>query len=474
MSNTKYTHRCLSRIVVEATTPLSVGSGQKDVMTDASVVIDVNGFPYIPGTSLAGVLRHATGEDDARKIFGYQQSDDFLDGGEGSKIIFTSAQMIGEDGKVIDGLKNKRNFRSDFYKRFDKLPVRQHVKISDKGVSADRAKFDEQVVFKGTRFCFEIELVSDGSDESANLFNAVLNKLAAKSFSIGSGVRGGLGKLKVKKELSKIAFLDLGQEEHLNDYLSKSADLSDDSFWNSPKSYLKPFDGNNDDNEWVEYSLTLTSDEFFLFGSGFESANAKITPVTESYIEWTTHGAKFKDNNILIPATSLKGALAHRVAFYYNKLTGQFADKPDANPKTGSENPAVYALFGSEDADNPQIGNILFFDIIESPQADMKIMNHVAIDRFTGGAIDGALFSEEVNYGNGQIFNTRILINRTNVGEVISKKYHDENPEVKPATVFKSLQFAINDLCNEMLPLGGGVNRGNGCFKGTCNPQIEE
>jgi CRISPR/Cas system CSM-associated protein Csm3 (group 7 of RAMP superfamily) len=462
---------------MEAITPLSVSSGEKDVLSDALVVVDVNGFPYIPGTSLAGVIRHAIGEKDAEKFFGYQRFGKSSEG-EGSKIIFTSAQMIGEDGKVIDGLRNRQDFKSDFYKRFDTLPVRQHVKISNKGVSVDKAKFDEQIVFKGTRFCFEIELVSDGSAESKNSFNSVLNKLAAKSFTVGSGTRGGFGKFEIRKELSKIAFLNLTQDDHLKDYLNKSADLSDDDFWNKEKIYLEPFKADNDDSKWIEYKLTLTSDDFFLFGSGFENEKAKMTPVKESYIEWEANRAKFKDNNILIPATSLKGALSHRVAFYFNKLTKQFADKSDTNPKTGSENPAVYALFGSEDTDDTQIGNVLFFDIIERPRAGEKILNHVAIDRFTGGAIDGALFSEEVNYGNGQTFTTRFLINKpkvkANVKKIILEKSCSENLEFDASTVFKSLQLAVDDLCNEMLPLGGGVNRGNGYFKGTCNPQIEE
>ncbi|MDR0864063.1 MAG: RAMP superfamily CRISPR-associated protein, partial [Candidatus Symbiothrix sp.] len=158
MSDTKYTHRYLARIVIEAITPLSIGSGQKDVISDAMVVLDINGFPYIPGTSLAGVIRHAIGENDAKEFFGYQDQKE-PSKGHGSDIIFTSAQMIGEDGKVIDGLADRKKFNSTFYKHFEKLPVRQHVKISEKGTSEERGKFDEQVVFKGTRFCFEIEMV---------------------------------------------------------------------------------------------------------------------------------------------------------------------------------------------------------------------------------------------------------------------------------------------------------------------------
>ena len=52
MEKTKYTTRYVSRIVLEAKTPFAIGSGEKDLLTDALVAKDVNGLPYLPGTSL--------------------------------------------------------------------------------------------------------------------------------------------------------------------------------------------------------------------------------------------------------------------------------------------------------------------------------------------------------------------------------------------------------------------------------------
>ena len=46
----QYRYRFISRIVIEAVTPIAVGSGDKDIITDARVIKDVNGLPYIPGT----------------------------------------------------------------------------------------------------------------------------------------------------------------------------------------------------------------------------------------------------------------------------------------------------------------------------------------------------------------------------------------------------------------------------------------
>ena len=101
---------------------------------------------------------------------------------------------------------------------------------------------------------------------------------------------------------------------------------------------------------------------------------------------------------------------------------------------------------------NKQRGNVLMSDIIQEATVTSKILNHVSIDRFTGGAIDGALFNEETLYAKDQSFNLKLIVN--------NNAFEDNNVQ----TAFEN---TLRDLCSGMLPLGGGVNRGNGCFKGT-------
>ena len=69
-TETKYTHRHLARFIIEAVTPLAIGSGQSDIFSDALVIRDVNGLPYIPGSSLAGIVRSMIPEEEAKLIFG--------------------------------------------------------------------------------------------------------------------------------------------------------------------------------------------------------------------------------------------------------------------------------------------------------------------------------------------------------------------------------------------------------------------
>ena len=143
-----YPYRYLARIIMEAETPLAIGSDERDVMTDRLVTTDVNGLPYIPGTSLTGVLRQSlvkSGESAVDELFGYQKRDD----GQGSRIILSSAQMIGKEGNVTDGIQDIDFEKDTFYENFMNLPIRQHVRMTHKGAAEPHGKFDEQVVYKG-------------------------------------------------------------------------------------------------------------------------------------------------------------------------------------------------------------------------------------------------------------------------------------------------------------------------------------
>ena len=162
MKMQEYSHRLMARFVIEAITPLAVGNGEKSIVTDALVATDINGLPYIPASSLAGVLRHSLkdisdNDQSVDTFFGYQKGKDGL----GSRLIFTDAILLGRDGKPVDGLQ-AIDFNDEFYRHFQQMPVRQHVRINDLGSADKQGKYDNQVVFKGTRFVFEVEL-SNGS-----------------------------------------------------------------------------------------------------------------------------------------------------------------------------------------------------------------------------------------------------------------------------------------------------------------------
>ena len=163
-------YRFLARIIIEAKSPLNIGSGNKGIKTDSLVLRDINGLPFIPGTTIAGLLRHSLGKDEAY-LMGSQDM--------GSSLIITEAKMLNCDGQVLDGILTQEQLNNHFLADFRQLPIRQHAKIGHRGSTIKGGKFDEEIVFKGTRFCFEMEMLSEESDDTA--FKNLLNTLNQKN-----------------------------------------------------------------------------------------------------------------------------------------------------------------------------------------------------------------------------------------------------------------------------------------------------
>ena len=222
MENIELKYRFLARFIVEGDTPIMIGSGEKDILTDHLLMRDMNGLPYIPGTALTGVLRHMfinelKDENIVNKLFGFQKGKD----GYGSRIIFSEARIVAENNKILDGKELPSETISTIFKT---LPIRQHVLIKENGSTQEGGKFDEEIVYKGTRFCFEVELLAKNESEK-DLFLSILSNIKKDSFRIGGSTRKGFGKLSVIE--SKIVGLDLTNEQDLISYIDKTSSLND-------------------------------------------------------------------------------------------------------------------------------------------------------------------------------------------------------------------------------------------------------
>ena len=377
----EYRYRLFSRISFTAETPLKVGSGNKSLVSDAMVCLDANGLPYVPGTSLAGLFRQSLDAENETRLFGT--------GNHGSNVILTDACLIYEGGKVVEGLLPQK---TPFLARYANLPIRQHVRIGHSGAAEKGGKFDEQIVFAGSRFCFNMEILGKDKQETES-FKDILSLVLGKQFRIGGGSRKGFGRIKIER-ISYIE-LDLSQADDLNLYLTKTASLNDSSLCNKMKDL--PLSPRKDDS-WENVRVELSPNDFFLFGSGFGDDDADLTPVYEPVVVWQGEDPCFSERLSLIPATSVKGALAHRTAYHYNLLTRKFADKENSLENlTGSNNHAVCRLFGKEGSDKEQSfrGKVLFSDVFLDNVTE-KVFNHVVIDSYTGGSLDGGLFNEKV------------------------------------------------------------------------------
>lgn len=443
MEQYKYRYLHIARVVVEAATPLAVGCGGTNILTDSPVARDCNGLPYLPATSLAGVIRHAIGKNDKRwySIFGYQESN----GGSGSRLMFTDGVLVGREGKALDGLQ-AIDWNDDFYAAFRDLSIRDHVRIDHRGVSADAGKFDEEVVYKGCRFVFEMTLVSDDAQDG-QYFGQVLQTLSDVTFRVGSGTRRGRGHLTVKD--SQEVSLDLHCVDDLEAYIGKSANLAQEWSHFAPRKHDSP----TASDAWVNYTLQLEPLDFFLFGSGKGDDEADKTSLADKAIVWTDGHPSLTDHKMLIPATSVKGAIAHRTAYHYNRRKGLFVGK--INDEERRHNKAVESIFGHAGIDKngrATRGNLMIDDVYTDIKSDDTMLSyHIKNDYFTGGVIDGALFQEKSANGRGRHIDIAILVARAALAD-------DE--------VCQAFEQSLRDVCQGLLPLGGASGRGNGMFTG--------
>lgn len=458
MAQTFYPIRYTARIIIETTSPLSIGCGDKNIMTDAPVLRDVNGYPFIPGTSLSGVIRHSLESQElGNTLMGWQDPR----GGEGSRLIISDAKILNSRGEVVDGLA-PRDTADAVLEAYQVLPIRQHVRIGQRGSAEQRGKFDEEVVFRGTRFCFDMELIAVEDREEAD-FLKIIDTIGSEAFRLGGGSRKGFGSIRVISALYRK--LDLSQESDLRLYLDNTSSLRDgrEGFASHE---LKPIEG----EAALHYQVSLQPVDFLIFGSGLGDSEADRVYVSEQQIVWDQEGVgsiQERTASILIPSSSVKGALSHRTAYHYNKQCGIFADRLEGSDlekeHTGQNNKAVRLLFGGEgdsQGRNKRRGCVLFTDLfMERPDStEDHVFNHVKTDRFTGGSVGGALFSEKAVYTNAQKIELDIFVDKQALEQ-------EEREQVSKAiTAFES---ALRDLCSGMLPLGGNVNKGYGRFTGS-------
>lgn len=458
------THRYIAKIILEAETPLFVGSGQASLTSDAIVMRDAYGYPMIPGTSLVGVLRHELGFGDPKEktdFFGWQDGDK----GEGSKLRVSSAYLI-LDGKIPDG-------SSDTYLAdFENLPTRQHVRINDLGAAEDKGLFDNEVVYKGCRFIFEME--ARGTQEDAETWDQVIQALKSPLFRIGQGTRNGYGRLRVlgiKEEK-----LNLNNADDFEKYLNYDNGLSIEDVPCDTSSNLLNFDQLH--GKYNVYRLELTPELGFIFGAGTGDDEVDAMPVIERVVkyddDWNLQFAN--EEQILIPGSSVKGAIRHRTCFHYNRRKKRWAEIYTGAIRsliTGIENKAVYDLFGAEGGwkgdqhdglfdeqhnqknsggtRTPKRGHVLINDVFLEKAKAEKILNHVTIDRFTGGAKDGHLFSEKVATLQDQsMIALEIVLERNDFDDDVIGAFED----------------ALRDICSGLLPLGGMTTKGHGIFTG--------
>lgn len=442
----------LARITLEVVSPLSVSSGRHDALFDALVVQDANGLPLIPGTALAGVLRSAQSLTQANSLFGFQSHGV----GQTSRVEFTHAHIHDASNKPVDGLVMPDCLDTDriLGKLIKQLPFRDHVKLNKNGVAEEGAKFDRSYVPVGHRFTFDLRFWSESENDPD--WQHLLDCFANPLFRLGGATRRGYGL--VKPVCMRTACIDL----HIPDAALKLADWPrrlDQALpaW-AIHTQAKPR------NQVTEIRLDLKAVDFWMIGGGSHvlDPSGKKAPdhlqQTQECVVWTGDRACVLERKIVVPASSIKGALRHRFAYHWRRIKGLFAGDEGSEQITQGE----VGLFGNVDGQSGVAGAIWIDDLyLPAREYRSVTLAHTSIDRFTGGVRRGVLFQEEAIWQGPQL-QIRLLIDMDAVNRVGVEDFDME-------TVQSALVATLDDLSNERLALGYGAAKGHGFFKGDWN-----
>ncbi|MHB1798138.1 RAMP superfamily CRISPR-associated protein [Metallibacterium scheffleri] len=461
----------LARVKLEAVTPLSISTGQPDNVFDTALVRDANGLPAIPGTALAGVLRHLWlgrhGEASADALFGHQTGSE----GAPSRVAVSWGHLCDSQGRVADGL-----LLGDAAKRLTSDPLfatalaqvdapvfRNRVRLTHRGAAADTGKFDRAVLPAGNRFIVELRLWS-GAGHDDTEFDRLLSLLAHPGLRVGGATRAGLGRLKTVD--IAIARLDMEQAADRARLKNLSRDLND---WRGLAAYT-PTPRPAEQADWLRGTLRLEPRGAWRIGQGDAPPSgaekpADLLPVVESRIDWAAGAGGYTPAMLLVPASSIKGALAHRMAFHARRLSDTWRAAAETAHDLDEKPGAVVDLFGeakngasADDDEGFGKAGCLYIDDAFVSVSEVKLaqLMHNAIDRFTGGVRDRVLYDEEVVLGG-----------------VIEIELALDTQRLRSADTRAALHLAIRDLCEGRLALGSRSTTGNGFFCGRLSGPLQ-
>ncbi len=369
--------------------PMSIGSGENEY-TDHDIILDGRGMPMIPGTAIAGVFRHYLC-DVGNELFGMIYKDDKA---KKSHICFYDAVEL----------------RGTYITARDCVCLNENEKTAK-----DKGKFDMQAEENDAVFEAVIELDEIGCGYIDRVESAI-SALDEGILRFGGKSTRGYGQVKINA-LYKAEF-------HFPEDVDKWLDF--DCFSVGDACYEKAEVKPNTDDRYTKILLELSQNGGIIIRTYTTERFAIKGKGTDNSKEVNYKHITLNNGTPIIPGTSWAGAFRSRYL--------EFAGKQKCDE-----------LFGYVDKDgNTRVSRIVFSESVITKSTN-KLIKRTAIDRFTNGTKDSALFSER------SVYNGKCSL------EIIVKDITDEERIV--------LAAVICDLDRGYLAVGGETSIGRGLFK---------
>ena len=332
------------KVDITTTSPLSIGNGE-DQYTDNDVLTDDDGTPYIPGTTVAGVISST------------------LDDGIRNELFSSGKSVSDEDRKM------SRVFTYDAYcKNRAVITTRDNVALNENRQKIDGAKFDYQIIENGASFTLLFEL-TQLNENQVEAFEGIIRKMAEGHVAFGHKTTRGYGRFHVDS-VSRKVFNSSNLEEYLSFDVFK---WTGDEYTGYLKSEIK--EDYDEIHVQIKQNGTLCIRKYNPNPMGPDSMSIQ------------------NQNQFCVPGTSWSGAFRSYMASLLKDLV---------NRKEFTYQKAIEVLensfYGYARKDECRKSSIQFSETILDHAKALNI-DRVKIDRFMGGAVDTAKFDELVAVG---------------------------------------------------------------------------
>ena len=327
---------------------MSIGTGEKQ-----SIVCDSEGNPYIPATSIAGVLRHAMPKETAEKLFGWVSLErNNQEKAKPTRINIGNAEVSGEYSLVY----------------------REGVQLDKFRTAADGRKYTLLAVDRGARFVSHLELEFESPEQETELMAAlsdVLARMHKGEITLGHKSTRGFGKVKLECTYKCYS------GENLLDSIDHEAGKDEKPFvFEEQERAEKPL-------ILIERNITLR-DSLCIREYTLEPPADRGSDSAPSYVQMMSGGKP------IIPGMSWAGVFRHGAERVLCNLgLDEKISKECVNELFG------YVVEGKKETDEKKSvkSRIRFEDTIFGTYQEL-IGRRTAINRFSGGAASKALYTE--------------------------------------------------------------------------------
>ncbi len=428
----------IERIIIKATlildTPACLGSGDADGNTDLVILRDsIEDKALLMGSSISGALRNYLREFEN----GYNATETSL--------------LFGGNRSDKDGEQSPLIINDALSSELIKAELRDGVKIcSLTGTAANKAKYDLELLEAGTIFELDFELLIAEQDNREQLIRElliILQGLENGEISVGMKKRRGFGRCHVKKwqvwrfDLQKIDdFIEWLNFPHWTTDLLPSHNSYPTIVEAFQKAEIKiKTDWKDNRNRFIIEAIFTLASPLLIRSS---QADTEKTP-DDVHLKSRRNG----ELKSILSGTSLAGVLRHRAERIVNTLAentqiidqlfGFVKDKKDTLDSTYDD-----------DKRKAQASRLIVDESIIKETNDL-VQTRIAIDRFTGGALHGALFQEQPIFAS----------DKTEI-ELKIELRQPKNSEIG------LLLLLLKDLWTGDLPVGSTSSIGRGRLQG--------